>query len=146
MVLFATIYAEYAGDTFYGDGSNNSGTMSANYDTSARRNYYEWTSSQSSDQDYDITVTSMIPSNYVSMGAASTFKVRVYQASVSGTSDITWTMYDSAGTQCFSSSMKPTSATTWESKIRSSLGGCSFSANSQITFMFKLKLIVPMAL
>ena len=57
---------EFPGGTLSADGSSNSGTMFADYDATARRNYYEWTSSQASAQDYDIIVSTMVPSNYSS--------------------------------------------------------------------------------
>jgi hypothetical protein len=57
---------EFPGGTLSADGSSNSGTMFADYDATNRKNYYEWNSSQASAQDYDIIVSTMIPSNYVS--------------------------------------------------------------------------------
>src|SRR5690606_24104025 len=60
-----TLSPEYPGGTLYADGSNNNGTMLADYDSTDRRNYYSWSSSQGSLQDYDIVISTTIPSDYV---------------------------------------------------------------------------------
>ncbi|MGK2896150.1 MAG: hypothetical protein ACSLEY_00910, partial [Candidatus Saccharimonadales bacterium] len=42
----------------------NSGTMTTGYDMTNRRNYYKWTTTSASDQDYDIVVQVPIPKDF----------------------------------------------------------------------------------
>lgn len=133
------VLAEYAGGILSGDGTSNTGTMAANHDSTARRNYYEWTTTQGTAQDYDVVATVQMPSDFVSIGAASGFKFYMYDGDgATTTAKVTWTVIDGSGTQCFSSDFNGGAANTWEQKSASSLGTCTFSANSEVTFRFKL--------
>ena len=133
------VLAEYAGGILSADGTSNTGTMSANHDSTARRNYYEWTTTQGTAQDYDVVATVQIPSDFTSIGAASGFKFFMYDGDgATTTAKVTWTVVDGSGTQCFSSDFNGAATNTWEQKSASTLGSCTFSANSEVTFRFKL--------
>lgn len=60
---------EYAGGVFRADGSNNSGTFVTNYDGSNYHNYYDWTTSQPTLEDYDIIIRAQLPDDFVSWQA-----------------------------------------------------------------------------
>jgi hypothetical protein len=127
---------EFAGGTLTADGTNNSGVMSSDYDSTDRHNYYSWSSSQASLQDYDIVVRNQIPNDYRS--GFGTFKVWVYGASTStANNDVQVTVRDNAGTACATSvSVLPGTANTWTEQSVT-LTGCSFAANDIITVSFK---------
>ena len=132
---------EFAGGTLSADGSNNSGAMTADYDSTNRHSYYEWSTGQATAQDYDVIVRWQVPSDYTGgMSTASNYKFYIYDGDgATTTAQVTWTMEDASGTQCFSSVFNGTAASTWEQKSASTLGSCSFTADDIITFKFKMQ-------
>jgi len=63
-----TLAPEYPNLTLYGDGSNNVGTLQANYD--GTRNYYQWTTNRGVApgdvaQDYDLVMQWAVPENFI---------------------------------------------------------------------------------
>lgn len=59
------ISPEYPGAVLYGDGSNNTGTMTSDYVSSGdRQTFYEWNSSEGVIQDYTIVVRFTLPDNF----------------------------------------------------------------------------------
>ena len=62
--------AEYSGAVLSGDGTNNIGNMVTDNTgiNSNSMNYYEWNSSESTLNDYDIRVRIILPSNFESWG------------------------------------------------------------------------------
>jgi hypothetical protein len=59
------LYAEYAGSVLDpGSGANNSGTMTSGLDLTNRMNYYKWTTSSGSNQNYDVVVQVPIPTDF----------------------------------------------------------------------------------
>ena len=67
----ATLSAEYPGAVMSADGTNNIGFMTSDAEgaTSSSMNYYEWNSSETSLQDYDIRLRFTIPHDFSSWGA-----------------------------------------------------------------------------
>lgn len=133
-----TVYLvpEFAGGVLWADGTNNSGTMTSDYDSTNRYTYYSWTSTSATLQDYDIVVRSQIPSDYVS--SFGNFKIRVYASSTnSANNNIQVSVRDNSGTVCANNvSVLPGSVTTWvEQSV--SLSGCSFAANDRIVVNVK---------
>jgi len=132
-----TLSPEYGGGTLRGDGSNNSGTMLADYDATARRVYYNWVSSTSTPlQDYDIVISTTIPSDYAS--GLTGWNIWTWADSTStSNNDINVQVLDASGTSCHNASLLPGSATTWV-EAGFSLSGCSFAANDTITIIIKV--------
>jgi hypothetical protein len=67
----ATLSAEYPGAVMSADGTNNIGFMTSDAEgaTSSSMNYYEWNSSETSLQDYDVRLRFTIPHDFSSWGA-----------------------------------------------------------------------------
>lgn len=61
--------AEYPDTTLFGDGSSNSGTMEADHDATGDRNFYKWSSTKSTLQDYDIVMQVRVPDDFDSWQA-----------------------------------------------------------------------------
>jgi hypothetical protein len=63
-----TLSAEYPGAILAADGSDNTGSMTSDAEgtSSDSMNYYEWSSSETTLQDYDIRVRFTLPSDFVS--------------------------------------------------------------------------------
>ncbi|MCB9808536.1 hypothetical protein H6770_04780 [Candidatus Peribacteria bacterium] len=89
---------EYAGAVYYGDGSNNVGQMVLAYDATNKENYYQWTSTQSSLQDYNIAVRVKVPDDFSHWDGTAPIQFR-YRSNAASTSDnqIDVTMLDTAG-------------------------------------------------
>ena len=137
---------EFAGGTLSADGSNNnvrisSGWVNALSSSEGEKHiYYSVDTNQASAQDYDFVVQVPIPSDFSSIGAASTFKFWHEDPDGATTNaNVTWELYDEDETQCFSTTFEGTTAGVWEQESASSLGSCSISANDIITFIFKVK-------
>lgn len=128
---------EYAGGVLYADGSDNSGTMTSDFDATNVRNYYRWTSSLGALNDYDIVVRSPIPSEYAS--SLGSFKIWAYGSSTSAVNNnIQVTIRDGAGTSCASNiSVLPGTANTWVEQTVT-LAGCTFAANDTLTINVKM--------
>jgi hypothetical protein len=61
------IFPEYPGAVIMADGSDNTGVLTSDmevHNTNYRYNYYEWTTSETSLQDYDIYVKWQVPANF----------------------------------------------------------------------------------
>ena len=58
------LHPQYANAALQGDGSNNVGKLYVNHDSSSKNNYYLWTSTITSLQDYDIVVRVPIPPDF----------------------------------------------------------------------------------
>ncbi|HEX9679324.1 MAG TPA: hypothetical protein VGA08_01775, partial [Candidatus Saccharimonadales bacterium] len=136
---------EFSGGLLHADGSNNTGTMTADFVNALsmaqgeKHNYYQWSTGQASAQDYDIIVNVQIPSDFASIGAASTFKFWHSDPDGATTNaQTTWELYDQDETQCFSAAFNGASAGVWEQEAASSLSTCAFAAGDIITFVFKL--------
>lgn len=132
-----TLVPEYAGGVISADGSNNTGTLTSDFDGTNLHNYYAWSSTIGSLNDYDVVVRSAIPSDYAS--GLGNFKLWVYNTSTSTASnDIQVTVKDGAGTTCANNvSIIHSVASTWSEKSVT-LSGCSFSANSILTVSVKM--------
>jgi hypothetical protein len=148
-----TLSPEYAGAAFRGDGTNNTGSLSSDFcantasltlDTSACStsgsiyNYYQWTTTQATAQDYDIYVRYIMPSNY-DAGSMSDLRLAA-QSSVSG-QPISLAMYDSTGVLCttvngFTDAAVPNWA---QGTVTSPIGGCAaIAADSTVTFKVRV--------
>jgi hypothetical protein len=124
-----TLTAEYAGAALDADGSNNTGTMTSGYDGTNKRNYYNWTTNQGSNQDYDIVVQIPLPSDYSSAGGAyPTVNIDRYTSDITN-GTITATLLDTAGaavTNWNTCAQTPGSASTWTGVT----GGCTISSGT----------------
>jgi hypothetical protein len=97
-----------------------------------KHSYYQWTTSNTSAQDYNIIVNTQIPSDYAS--ALGNLKIWGYSSSTT-LATATIQFADQDGTTCYASpvSFTPSTASTWEQKTVGTMSGCSFSANDIVT-------------
>ena len=147
---------EYSGATFTGDGTNNSGTLSSDFCSGSSRlnvnpmasgtptanpcaatdthNYYQWTTSQSTAQDYDIYVRYQMPSDY---DTGSMANLAIYGwGTTTASEQITISLFtDASGTACATSANAVSSAAVWvQTTVSSPLGSCTIAANDTVTF------------
>ena len=103
--------AEYAGAVFSADGADNLGTMTAENARTANNymNYYQWTSTQTSMQDYDVVLRFTLPDNFKSW---QTNAIQVdYVVSDAADANITAEIYSESGTLL--ATLLSQTATTW---------------------------------
>ncbi|MEE1963104.1 hypothetical protein V1387_10450, partial [Allomuricauda taeanensis] len=101
--------AEYAGATLYADGTNNIGVLTSDNTgaTGNWMNYYEWSSSEATTQDYDVIFRFTLPNDFTNWGAT---PIEIdFQAQ--GSATFSASMFLEDGTS--QGSIGPTSSTNW---------------------------------
>ena len=154
-----TLSPEYPGATFTPDGTNNNGSLSSDFCSggarmninpavcggaagTATQNYYQWTTSQASVQDYDVYVRYQIPSDYDATnadGGISNLKVWGWGTTTANESVTVALFTDASGTACSTSSNAVTAAGTWvQATIASPKGSCTINPGDMVTFRVRL--------
>jgi len=89
---------EYAGAVYYADGANNVGQMALAYDATNKENFYKWTSTASSLQDYNISVRVKVPDSFDHWDGSIPLQFR-YRTNAASADDnqMDVTMLDTAG-------------------------------------------------
>ncbi|MBT4119290.1 MAG: hypothetical protein HOG89_04645 [Candidatus Peribacter sp.] len=89
---------EYAGAVYYGDGANNVGQMVLAYDSTNKENYYKWTSTVSTLQDYNIAIRVKVPDEFTHWDGTAPIQFR-YRTNAASADDnqMDVTMLDTAG-------------------------------------------------
>ena len=136
---------EYPGAALTGDATNNTGTMTSDNAGAAGgyRNYYKWTTTQGTNQDYDIFVRIPIPMDFDAMAATPTLSIDTYSSDLTN-GTVTVNVYDTAGaaagSACTDASFTPTGTNTWQTKTSSTcLNSGTFTAGGTITVAVKLQ-------
>lgn len=118
-----TLAPEFAGGTLSADGTNNSGTMTADHATGLssaqgyKHNYYEWTTANATAQDYDIIINYQLPSDFNATNEfnASSWKVWTYSDTLADTAATIKIEDQDLGTACVASdNIETTTVSTWE--------------------------------
>ncbi|MDD2270605.1 MAG: hypothetical protein PHG60_03440, partial [Candidatus Dojkabacteria bacterium] len=116
--------AEYPGAVMSADGTNNIGFMTSDAEgaTSSSMNYYEWNSSETSLQDYDIRVRFTLPNDFVSWSTnAFTFRFAT-ETNSSTNNKVDFYVYESTSTVVDGSSTNQYSSTAGVWKTTNILG------------------------
>ena len=147
-----TLVPEYPGAVLTPDGSSNTGTMTSDFcshsallninstacgTTNDEHNYYAWTTTQGSAQDYDIYVRYRMPADY---DTGSMANMRIWGWGTTSANEIvSLALYKGSGTACSTITNAITGNTTWnEATSASPLGACSIAAGDLVTFKVKL--------
>jgi hypothetical protein len=136
--------AEYAGAVLNASGSNNTGSMTSGYDTTdtPNENYYQWTTSQSSQQSYDVIVQVPLPSDFTGFSSSTPITINSWSNNASSSGNvISATLKDTSGSSVsgFGSSgtcaLTPSSSGTTYTVTNCNLttGSNTFAANGYIT-------------
>ena len=147
-----TLAPEYAGATFTGDGSNNTGTLSSDFCSSSsllninasvcgssadEHNYYSWTTTQASAQDYDIYIRYRLPNDY-DTGSMTDMKIFGW-GTTSANEVVSLALYKGSGTACGAIANAITGNTSWNEGTQASpLGACSIAGGDLVTFKVHL--------
>jgi len=126
---------EYAGATFQADGSNNSGSFDAGYDGTNYHNYYSWTTTQGTLQDYDTVVRVQLPDDFVSWDASNplTFEYQTTDA-VTTNNKLDIVLVDTANATASLTGNTALASATWATySSTDDLSGGTWTAGSWIT-------------
>ena len=147
-----TLVPEYPGATFTGDGTNNNGSLSSDFcssssilntNTSAcplsadEHNYYAWTTTQGTVQDYDVFVRYRIPADY---DTGSMTNLRIWGWGTTSASEIVrLDMYKGSSTACGTITNAVTANAAWNEGLAASpLGACTINAGDFVTFKVRV--------
>lgn len=146
-----TLSPEFPGASFTGDGSSNTGTMTSDFcengahadipDTNTGvcntsgdiHNYYSWTTSEASAQDYDIWVRWRVPDNFSAWAASN--PIYVYGKRTDSTNNaVTVYIYDTSGAIENSGGTQVAGDGSWaQTSLAASFSG-TYTAGSYMTF------------
>ena len=136
------LHAEYPSVVLAADGSNNTGTLTSGYDntSSARMNYYKWTTTQGSNQDYDIVVQVPLPSDFDGWDTSNPLAVTAYTSSTSN-GTIALEVRDSSDAQiCNFVSVTPGASGAWATNNTAcTLSTGTYTAGNYITLRLRLQ-------
>lgn len=147
-----TLVPEYPGAVLTPDGSSNTGTMTSDFcshsallninptacgSSGDEHNYYAWTTTQGTAQDYNIYVRYRMPADY---DTGSMANMRIWGWGTTSANEIvSLALYKTNSTPCGSITNAIAADTTWNEASRASpLGSCSIDAGDMVTFSIKL--------
>lgn len=147
---YVTLVPEYAGAVLSADGTSNVMDVTSKAVSGLavgegyKHNFYQFSTSAATAQNYDIVINYQLPSNFSSFVTGS-FKLWTKVDSLTST-DVTVMVKSATGASCYVSavSVKPTTAAVWQQKAPGDPGnGCTFAANDIVTFDIKPYAIQP---
>jgi len=132
---------EYAGAVYYGDGANNVGQMVLAYDATNKENYYQWTSTVSTLQDYNIAVRVKVPEDFDHWDGTAPIQFR-YRTNAASTDDnqMDVTMLDTAGSAVSLTGGANLANTSWTTAtITGPEGSGTYTPGSYITILIAMQ-------
>lgn len=136
-----TLAAEYANSVLdAGTGTNNSGSMTAGLDLTNRMNYYKWTTTQGTNQSYDVAIQIPIPSDFSAWASTTPINVTTRTSNIS-TGTVTIEARDTGGTVVSGinfASITPTSTGVWQIRSAGTISG-TYTAGEYMTLRIRLQ-------
>lgn len=134
---------EFDKTAYRGDDSNNIGKLTMTQDTSTKQNYYIWTSSRPTLQDYDVLIRFLLPQDFVrwtTNGGANHFRVNYRSTSANATDNaLDLSVYDTGGTQVtLSGSTTNLASLSWAETQMEFLGSPVWTPGQEITLKLQL--------
>lgn len=130
------LHPEYPGASYVADGSENTGQMSIQKDGSTLYNYYQWTSTRTSLQDYQISARVTLPDDFIRWGSG----VYVTYRSTTGDSNdnqVDIALYDTAGSAVtLVGSATDLASATWATTNLTFSGSPTWTPGQEIVFVF----------
>ena len=136
-----SLNAEYTGSVLdAGTGSNNTGTMTSSLDLTNRMNYYKWTTSQGSNQSYDVVVQIPLPSDFDGWANSNPLEITTYTSNTTN-GTIALEARDSGGTvRCNFVSVTPGSTGTWTTNNSAcTLSAGTYTAGDYMTLRIRMQ-------
>jgi hypothetical protein len=136
------LHPEFGNSVLYGDATNNTGTMTSGYDSTNRRNFYKWTTSQVTNQDYDVVLQVPLPADFGAWNATNPVSVDTYTTNTTnGTLSIGMLGTNGGATGCTvgTTMVTPSTTSTWETKTPTCTSSGTFAANGYITISIRMQ-------
>ncbi len=138
---FLSFHPEYPNAAYFGSGSTTVGTLTRDYDTTNKENFYRWTTSQGSAQDYWIAVRVKVPKNFAAWANTPIqFRYRTHTTS-SASNYVTVRLLDTAGANVAisgGSALVSGTADTWATASITNVSGGTYTADGFITVLIKM--------
>jgi len=134
-----TFRPEYEGASYQGDGTNNVGQLLVNHSGGNLMNFYQWTSSRGSLQDYDVLLRVTLPQDFVRWGA--TPLAVSYRSTTGNAADnkLDIAVFDSSGsTVTLSGTSTGLKSTTWTTTTHTYSGAPTWTAGSGSLLRFRM--------
>ena len=145
-----TVSAEYPGLTFRGDGANNDGNLSSDFcsqplgintsacSTGVATNYYQWTTTQTTAQDYDLYFKMRYPdrASPSSGGGVVNFTMDGF-VTATATDSVSATIFKGA-TTCGTYNIATVNNTWTTTSMSTAFGTCNFAAGEEMVIRIKL--------
>ncbi len=131
--------AEYIGAVLdAGSGSNNEGTMTSGVNVSDRMNYYKWTTSEATNQSYDVVVQVPIPTDFDGWTTTSPINISTYTSNTTN-GTITFELRDSTNTVRRNFvSVTPNANNTWQVRDPGTFTG-TYTPGDYMTFRIRMQ-------
>jgi len=130
----------YEGSAFEGDGTENVGQLIVDHSGSTLRNFYQWTSTRGTLQDYDILLRAALPADFVRWGSGAITLDYRSASSDSNLNQADVTVYDTAGAVVTLSGDSATdlAGTSWTTATWSFAGTPTWTAEGEIVMRIRL--------
>ncbi len=132
--------SQFEGASYIADGSNNIGRLYLDNDNTAKENYYEWTSSQSTLQDYDIVLQVGLPKTFTAWETVNPWQFN-YRSSSADTNDtkLDIFVYDTNGNPVtLTGSSSNLASTAWAQTSLNFSGTPIFAAGESFIIVIKV--------
>src|SRR5690606_12488756 len=121
-----------------GSGSNNEGTMTSGVNVSDRMNYYKWTTSEATNQSYDVVVQVPIPTDFDGWTTTSPINISTYTSNTTN-GTITFELRDSTNTVRRNFvSVTPNANNTWQVRDPGTFTG-TYTPGDYMTFRIRMQ-------
>lgn len=130
---------QYANAAYHADGSDNVGQLVVHYDEGNDKNYYQWTSTRSSLNDYDVVVNYKLPSDFLRWETtALQISYRTASSNIAN-SKMDIFVYDTNGNSVtLSGSSTDLASTSWTSTSLSFSGSPTWAAGQDFVIRYRL--------
>jgi hypothetical protein len=129
---------EFPNATLYGDGSNNTGTMAADHDATNNRNFYNWVSTKTVLQDYDVALQIRVPDDFSSW-QTTPITLKYITANAANTENkIDVAVKDTAGAVVTVNNGTALANTSWTTALLTFSGSPTFLAGEYFTVFIKM--------
>lgn len=123
-----------------GTGANNTGTMTSSIDLTNRMNYYKWTTTQGSNQSYDVVTQIPLPTDFDGWESPNPLTISTYTSNTTN-GTILLEVRDSAGSvRCDFVSVTPVSTGTWTANNSAcTMSTGTYTAGDYITVRIRMQ-------
>ncbi|TSC79611.1 MAG: Integrase catalytic subunit [Candidatus Peregrinibacteria bacterium Gr01-1014_25] len=131
------LHPEYPGASYVEDGSDNIGQLSVEKDGTTLYNYYEWTSTRSSLQDYQISARVTLSPDFVRWGTGITIAYRTSSGSATA-NKLNVSVYDTAGNAVtLAGTATELTSTSWKTLSLGFSGSPTWTPGQEIVVVLK---------